>query len=289
MRKVFLFIKAMRPQQWAKNVFVFAPAVFSREIFQPRVGEEAFLVFVLFSFLSSSVYIINDFFDREEDRRHPVKKLRPIASGELPAYPALAGALALAVLSLAVSLLWRRPVFLILLFYFLINLLYSSSLKRVVILDVFIVALGFDLREAAGGLASGIYLSPWLFAVTFLLALFLATVKRRQELIRMEEVSRHALLSYPLSFLEQFINIISAATVISYIIYTLTPEIRHKLGEHLYLTTPFVLYGILRYLYLAHSKGMGEDPLEIILKDRNFQVNLLLWVGVVGVIIFLGW
>ncbi len=289
MRKVFLFVKAMRPQQWAKNVFVFAPAVFSKEIVRGRVAEEAFLVFVLFSLLSSSVYIINDFFDRKEDRRHPVKRLRPIASGQLPAYPALVGALLLAGLSLAVSFWWRRPVFLVMLFYFLLNFLYSSSLKKVVILDVFVVALGFDLREAAGGLASGIYLSPWLFAVTFLLALFLATVKRRQELVKMKEVSRQTLLSYPLSFLEQFISIISAATVLSYIIYTLTPEIRHKLGEHLYLTTPFVLYGILRYLFLAHSKGMGEDPLEIILKDRTFQVNLLLWVGMVGVIIFTGW
>ncbi len=289
MRKVLLFLRAMRPHQWVKNVFVFAPAVFSKEIFQERVAREAFFVFVLFCILSSSIYIINDFFDREEDRRHPVKRHRPIASGQLPAYPALVGALFLAGLSLALAFLWRRPVFFVMLFYFLLNFLYSSSLKKVVILDVFVVALGFDLREAAGGLASGIYLSPWLFAVTFLLALFLATVKRRQELVKMEDVSRQTLLRYPLPFLEQFITIISAVTVLSYIIYTLTPEIRHKLGEHLYLTTPFVLYGILRYLFLAYSENMGEDPMEVILKDRPFQVNLLLWMVVAGVIIFTGW
>ncbi len=287
MKKIILFVRAMRPRQWAKNVFVFAPAVFSREIFIPKVALNSTIAFALFSFLASSVYIINDFFDRERDRRHPVKRQRPIASGALPAYPALFAALIMAFSVLAIALFWSRPVFLVLLFYFLINLLYSSSLKNFPILDVFLVALGFDLREAAGGLASGIYLSPWLFAVTFLLALFLATVKRRQELITAGGNARD--VEYPLSFLDQLITIISASTLLSYIIYTLTPEIREKLGQHIYLTTPFVLYGILRYLYLAHTQGKGEDPLEILFGDRPFQLNLLLWGLTAGIIIFIEW
>lgn len=287
MKKIALFIKAMRIRQWAKNIFVFAPAVFSREIFLPRVFLNSLITFFLFSFLASSVYVINDFFDRERDRRHPVKRKRPIASGVLPAYPAFIAALIMGSVVLLISLLWSKPVFFVLLFYFLINLLYSSSLKNVAILDVFIVALGFDLREAAGGLSSGIYLSPWLFAVTFLLALFLAGVKRKQEVVRVGQQTRNT--EYPVPFLEQFISIISASTVLSYIIYTLTPEIRLKLGEHLYLTTPFVLYGILRYLYLAHSQGKGEDPLEILFGDTPFQINLLLWALSIGIIIFIEW
>ncbi len=287
MKEIALFVKTMRPRQWAKNVFVFAPAVFSKEIFFPRVLINSIITFFLFSFLASSVYVINDFFDRERDRRHPVKKKRPIASGALPAYPAFFAALVMALAVLFISFLWSRPVFFVLLFYFLLNLLYSSSLKNVAILDVFIVALGFDLREAAGGVSSGIYLSPWLFAVTFLLALFLAAVKRRQELISAGYGTRNT--DYPMPFLEQLITIISASTVLSYIIYTLTPEIRHKLGEHLYLTTPFVLYGILRYLYLVHSEGKGEDPLEILFGDIPFQLNLFLWAFTAGIIIFIEW
>lgn len=292
MRKFLLFIKAMRPHQWMKNIFVFAPAVFSKEIFSPAVFKEGVLTFFLFSLLSSSVYIINDYFDREADRQHPVKKKRPIASGELPAVPALLFAVILGVAVLLFALLWRKGVFIILLTYFVLNFLYSCYLKKVPILDVFFVALGFDLREAAGGFASDIYLSPWMLTVTFLLALFLATVKRRQELFKLKEGAfshREILREYNLPFIDHLISIIAASTVISYMLYTLSPEIKSRFSPNLYLTGPFVLYGLLRYLYLAHMKGLGDDPMEIILYDTPFQINLFMWGLAVLVIIYFGW
>ncbi len=282
----------MRPHQWVKNLFVFAPALFSKEIFNPRVLIESIVAFVLFSLISSSVYIINDYFDREADKEHPVKKNRPIASGALPAVPALIFAIVLATGVLSIALFWRRGTFFVLLVYFVLNILYSFYLKRLPILDVFFVAIGFDLREAAGGLASDIYLSPWMLVVTFLLALFLASIKRRQELWKLKEnaeVHREILKEYNLSFLDQFISIIASSTIIAYVLYTLSPEIKTKFSTNLYLTTPFVLYGLLRYLYLVHMRGLGDDPIEIILYDTPFKLNLLMWGLFVLVIIYFGW
>lgn len=292
MKRVVLLIREMRPHQWVKNLFVFAPAIFSKEIFNPGVLFESTITFMLFSLLSSSVYVMNDYFDREADREHPVKKKRPIASGELPAVPALVFALALASAVLIISLLWREGVFFVLMTYFVLNILYSFYLKRVPILDVFFVSIGFDLREAAGGLASGIYLSPWMLVVTFLLALFLASVKRRQELWRLKENAkdhRKILKEYNIAFLDHFISIIASSTIIAYILYTLSPEIKTKFSANLYLTTPFVLYGLLRYLYLVYMKGLGDDPIEIIFYDTPFKLNLLVWVLFLLVIIYFGW
>lgn len=292
MKRAVLLIREMRLHQWVKNLFVFAPAIFSKEIFTPRVLVESVVAFILFSLISSSVYIINDYFDREADREHPVKKSRPIASGELPAVPALVFALALASAVMIVSFLWREGVFFVLMTYFVLNILYTLYLKRVPILDVFFVAIGFDLREAAGGLASGIYLSPWMLVVTFLLALFLASVKRRQELCKLKENAREhreILKEYNIAFLDHLISIIASSTMIAYILYTLSPEIKTKFSANLYLTTPFVLYGLLRYLYLVHMRDLGDDPIEIILYDIPFKLNLLMWGLFVLVIIYFGW
>ena len=291
MKKIVLIIKEMRPHQWVKNLFVFAPAVFSKEIFLPSVLTEATITFFLFSLISSAVYIINDYFDREADMEHPIKKKRPIASGELSALPSFIFALLLGASILGFSLFWRKGVFFVLITYFLLNFLYSSFLKKIPILDVFFVAIGFDLREAAGGLASEIYLSPWMLVVTFLLALFLASIKRRQELWKLREnapIHRKILKEYNLKFLDNLISIIASSTVISYLLYTLSPEIKTKFSPNLYLTFPFVLYGLLRYLYLAHMKGLGDDPMEIILYDAPFQLNLLIWGLSILVIIYFG-
>ncbi len=282
----------MRPHQWVKNLFVLAPAIFSKEIFYKSIFLEALITLILFSLLSSSVYIMNDFFDREADRVHPEKRKRPIAAGQLPAIPALIFSIILSLSVLSFSFLWRSGTFIVLLTYILLNLIYSAYLKRIPIVDVFFVAIGFDLREAAGGLSSHIYLSPWMFVVTFLLALFIASIKRKQELWKLKQEAgnhREILKEYDLPFLDNLITIIASATMISYVLYTLSPEIRGKFSENLYLTSPFVLYGLLRYLYLAHMKGLGDDPMEIILHDLSFQVNLLLWGFSLLVIIYFGW
>ncbi len=292
-RYIPLLIREMRPHQWIKNVFVFAPALFAKELFNPDILVSSFLAAVAFSLISSAVYIINDFFDREKDRYHPKKRTRPIASGELHPYLALAFALLLALAVLIRVFFWNRGVFAVLLVYLLLNLFYSVYFKKIPLLDIFLVAIGFDLREAAGGFACSLYMSPWMFVVTFLLALFIAATKRRQEIANLGEeavIHREALSDYNLTFLDNLITIITASTLISYIIYTLSKDIKEKfVSQHLYLTTPFVLYGILRYLYLVYVKGKGDDPMEIILRDLPFQVNLALWAMAVFVILYFGW
>ncbi len=283
----------MRPHQWIKNMFVFAPALFAKELFNLEIFINSLFAAVAFSLVSSAVYIINDFFDREKDRHHPKKRKRPIASGQLPPHLALAFALFLAIIVLLRVFFWNGGVFAVLLVYFLINLLYSVYLKKIPLLDIFLVAIGFDLREAAGGFACSLYMSPWMFVVTFLLALFIAATKRRQEIANLGEDAtehRETLSDYNLPFLDNLISIITASTFISYVIYTLSKDIKGKFeSQHLYLTTPFVLYGILRYLYLVYVKGKGDDPMEIILKDLPFQVNLVLWAAAVFVILYFGW
>ena len=283
----------MRPHQWVKNVFVFAPAVFAKEVMNVDIMKKSLVAAVAFSLVSSGVYVINDYFDRDKDRYHPKKRKRPIASGQLPALPALLVALAMVGVTFVFLYLWNPFVFFVILAYFCLNVIYSAWLKDVPLLDIFLVALGFDLREAAGGFASSLYMSPWMFVVTFLLALFIAATKRRQEIANLKEdavLHREALSEYNLVFLDNLIAIVTASTLISYVIYTLSKDMQERMiSQHLYLTTPFVLYGILRYLYLVYVKGKGDDPMEIILKDFPFQLNLLFWALTVFVILYFGW
>lgn len=277
-----LFIAA-RPRQWIKNGFVFAAAIFSGRFREPAVVLESLLAFGAISLVASGIYIWNDILDREQDRRHPKKRLRPLAAGRLSVGDCVAG-IAACWLGAAVLLafLGQPGADLVVLVYIVLNLLYVYWFKHKVVLDVLILALGFVLRVLLGGEATGIVVSQWLVLCTFLLAMFLGFSKRRHELILLEEGAhnhRRNLSEYEPYFLDQMIAVTTASTLLSYCLYTiLTPSFNNAGMEY---TIPFVAYGIFRYLYLIHRREQGGDPAEVVLGDRGLLINLLLWIAMV--------
>ena len=280
----------MRPGQWAKNVFVLAPLVFARQLDDPRVLGRALLAFAAFSVLASAVYLFNDIRDREEDRRHPRKRLRPIAAGRLPVPAAVAAAAALAAAALAMGLALGGAFVAILAAYLLANLGYSLGLKRVVILDVMVLSAGFVLRVMAGGVAVQVEVSAWLILCTSFLALFLAFSKRRHELMLLADDAseqRQVLTHYSPAFLDQMINVVTASTVVAYAVYAISPETVEKFDTRdLIYTMPFVLFGVFRYLYLIYQRSSERNPTEAILGDRPFLINILLWAASVVWVIY---
>ncbi len=283
-------LKSLRPTQWPKNVFVLAPLVFGGMLLDSRVTLCAVLALVAFCCASSAVYLINDIRDREEDRRHPLKRLRPIAAGTLKVPVAV---LAVAVLVgaagfLAVQL--GRPFALVLGTYLILNVLYTLWLKHMVILDVMTIAISFVLRVEAGSTATGIEISRWLLLCTIFLALFLAFSKRRHEITLLaHEASgqRPVLDHYSPAFLDQMINVVTASSVVSYALYCVAPETVEKYHtQDLVFTIPLVLYGIFRYLYLMYQRPGERNPTEAILRDPPFLINILLWGLVVVWIVY---
>jgi 4-hydroxybenzoate polyprenyltransferase len=282
----------MRIHQWVKNVFIFAPMVFSLHKSQLDFIniKNNLLAFLLFSLVAGCIYVFNDCFDKKKDQLHPDKKKRPIASGALSIGTAAAGASTILLFSMMAIFVLNIYFFYIALVYIGLNVVYSSLLKKIVILDVMVIAVGFVLRVEIGGVINNIELSRWILIITFLLAIFLGLIKRRQELIKINEAIssgnteiqiRKTLQKYNLSLLDQLISITTATTLISYIIYVVNPDIQQKFHtKYLYLTVPFVVFGIFRYLYLTYVKGKGENPAEIIFSDIPFTANAFVWVTV---------
>jgi len=282
---------SMRPQQWIKNLVVFAALLFARKLTEWPLVCRAIIAAALFCVVSGAVYILNDLYDADRDRRHPVKARRPIASRRLGVAPALAAA----VLLLSGGLMGGfilAPVFgAVLLIYVSLNLVYTLWLKDVVIVDVMVIAAGFVLRAVGGALAIDVKISTWLVLCTILLSLFLAFCKRRQELAGLQDAHEHRtiLKEYSIDFLDQMINVVTASTVVAYMFYTVSPEVEANLGtNYLYLTVPFVLYGIFRYLYLVHKKGVGDSPTQALLTDRPLLACVALWALTVVVLVYLG-
>ncbi|MBU4267861.1 MAG: decaprenyl-phosphate phosphoribosyltransferase [Acidobacteria bacterium] len=277
---------SLRIKQWVKNIFIFAPMIFSLHMFQPAYIQRSLLAFFLFSLVTGGIYIFNDILDRGHDRLHPVKQNRPIASGRLSA--PVAGLAAFALLAGVLLLIARfnREFFVIAVLYIGLNILYSLFLKSVVIIDTMVIALGFVLRIMIGGAVNHVVVYPWILITTFLLAIFLALIKRRQEFLKIqslhpEQLTRKTLQSYNLGMLDQMISIATATTLISYIMYVLSLDVQQKFHtSKLYYTVPFVIFGIFRYLFLAYSKGEGESPTDIIYSDLPFTLNIILWVSV---------
>jgi len=273
-------VQAMRPRQWIKNIIVFAALLFSRKLTDLEALSHAGLAFLLFCATSGAVYIVNDLFDAENDRRHPVKALRPIASGALGTVPALVAVVLLLTTSIMAGFILSPPFGAVLLIYAALNLVYSFWLKEVVIIDVMVIASGFVLRAVGGGLVLNVAISTWLIMCTILLSLFLAFCKRRQELEMLDQAHEHRsiLREYSVEFLDQMIGVVTASTVVAYMFYTVSPEVELRLGTHyLYLTVPFVLYGIFRYLYLVHQRGAGGNPTQALLSDRPLLLDVALW------------
>ncbi|MEM9554910.1 MAG: decaprenyl-phosphate phosphoribosyltransferase [Acidobacteriota bacterium] len=281
---VLPLVRALRPTQWVKNVFVLAPLVFAERLDDPSLLLRALLAFGAFCAAASAVYLINDLRDREEDRLHPLKQHRPIASGALPVSTATAAAVVLALAAAAVSFVLSWQFAAVLVLYLAINIAYSSGLKHFVILDVMAVSSGYVLRVIAGGLAVGVAVSPWLLLCTIFLALFLIFSKRRYELVLLADdaAGHRAVLShYSETFLDQMINVVTASTVVSYALYTVDDDTVERFGgEALVYTVPLVLFGIFRYLYLTYQRHDPRNPTEAILTDVPSVVNVVLW-GVV--------
>lgn len=283
-------VRSLRPSQWTKNLFVFAGIVFSLKFFEIALLLKVTYAFIIFCFLSSSIYLINDIIDAENDRKHPIKKLRPIASGRLSATLALSAAVILAVISLSAAFYLDRSFALVALSYFLLMIFYTFVLRDIVILDVFSIAAGFVLRAVAGVVIIAVELSPWLIICTILLSLFIALGKRRHELVTLsgEAVEHRKILDeYNPQLLDQLISAVAGSTVMAYALYTLWPETIAKFGTHnLVYSIPFVLYGIFRYLYLIYQKEKGGKPEEILLTDIPLMVDILLWIGSLMLIIY---
>lgn len=281
---------SLRPEQWTKNLVVFAALLFGRQLLDPSAVVLSTAAFFIFCALSGAVYLVNDVLDREADRLHPVKRRRPIASGALDPGLALGAAAVLGVGGLAAAFFVSRGFLVAATAYLLLLTLYSGPLKRMVILDVLTIALGFVLRAAAGALAVDVPISHWLLVCTILLALFLGLAKRRHELVLLADGAtshRRILQEYSPYMLDQMIAIVAAATIMGYALYTVSPETIAKFGsDQLLLTLPFPIYGIFRYLYLVHQRQGGGSPAEMLLQDRPLLVCVLLWALAVALIIY---
>lgn len=285
------WIQCLRIKHWVKNGLVFAALVFSKNLLNPAMVARVSLAFLLFGGIASSVYLLNDLLDLEEDKRHPYKSKRAIPSGRIKPCCALGVSILLAIVSMAGAFFMGFWFGVVIFLYYVVNLLYTKYLKHMVIMDVFCVASGFVLRVLAGGLVIHVGLSTWLLICTGLLALFLSFSKRRYELVFLgDESTRHrkVLLEYSPYFLDQMIAIVTSATLIAYILYTISEETVRKFGTNkLILTTPFVLYGIFRYLYLVHQKKEGGDPTRLLLTDIPILIDIALWVICVASILYL--
>ena len=283
-------VVSLRPAQWTKNLFVAAALIFAKKVFDVPLLLRTLAAFAVFCLLSGAIYIVNDVLDAAEDRLHPRKSRRPIAAGRIGRSEAVVLAAGLAALSLVAADLLDPAFFAAAAAYVLLQLAYSVRLKDVVILDIFVVALGFVLRVVAGGLVIAVPISPWLLLCTMLLALFLAMSKRRHELLLLEgDAARHrrSLEEYSFRLLDQMISVVTASTVIAYCLYTVSEETVRKFGtDRLIYTTPFVLYGIFRYLYLIHQKDQGGSPEELILKDKPLLLAIVFWIASIVTIIY---
>jgi 4-hydroxybenzoate polyprenyltransferase len=284
-------LETLRPQQWVKNGFVFAALIFSQSLTRWDRCQQVILAALVFCLISSAAYILNDILDAPEDRHHPTKKLRPIAAGRISVTRAGIAGVMLGVVALAEA--WRldRRFFGIVVAYLALNALYSTFLKKIALLDVFIVAAGFLFRVIGGGLVIRVAISPWLIVCTTLLALFIALSKRRHELVLLgDHASDHRaiLANYTPYFLDQLISIVTASTVVSYALYTLSPDVQSKFpGKRLEITIPFVLFGIFRYLHLVHHDQQGGNPARVLFTDPVLLSVVLMWAASVILIIYL--
>lgn len=276
------YIRLLRPKDWAKNTFIFLPLFFSGHLFDVSSLISVFYGFLCFSMAASSIYILNDYRDIEDDKKHPEKRFRPLASGKVNKTSALVISIVLMVAALGAAWLIRDKFFFVLAFYILLNISYSFGLKRVPILDVIIISVGFVLRVKGGAVIAVIGLSEWLTIIVFLLALFLAFAKRRDDvLLKLKSGTemRAAVKGYNLEFINVALSLICAVIVVAYFMYTMSDEVKIRLGTYrLYYTCLFVIAGIFRYLQLIFVHDDSDSPVKILYRDRFIQATIILWI-----------
>lgn len=272
-------VKLIRVHQWIKNLLVFAPIFFAGQFQTVHLLQQAIIAFFAFSFVASSVYVLNDYFDIEKDKLHPTKKTRPLASGVISKAQGRFLFVLLLIVSFLLTFLVNVKLLAILSIYLIINILYTIRLKHIALLDISIIAFGFLLRIAAGSYPIDILVSKWLIILIFLLAMFMGIAKRRGELIHVKgTATRASLQGYNLQFIDTAMVIMASVTVVAYIMYTVSPEVVKRIGsDDIYLTTFFVVLGILRYLQLTIVFEKTESPTMVFLTDRFMQLNLIGW------------
>ena len=271
-----------RPEHWVKNLFLFLPAFFAARLSESEVLLNAFLGFVAFSLTASAVYVLNDLIDAPQDRNHPDKCRRPIASGAISQQQGIYIGTVLLITGLLLSYFLRPEMLIYCVLYFAVNVAYSLSLKHFAIIDVTLIGLGFLLRVLAGGAVTGVPVSHWLIVLTFLLALILGFAKRRGEFVVAvgERNFRKALEGYNLPFLDMSIVVCSTVAVVAYLMYCFSPEVTGRIGsDRIYFTALFVVIGVLRYLQLTLVFGKTESPTRALLRDGFLQIVLLAWIG----------
>jgi decaprenyl-phosphate phosphoribosyltransferase len=284
------YARLLRAHQYLKNLFIFLPLFFSLRIDEADLLAKATLAFVIFSAVSSAVYIFNDYYDVAEDRTHPAKRERPLASGRVSARVALALAAGLLMAGLAASWLLSPDMFSLLVVYVILNAAYSIGLKHIPIVDIFVIAVNFVLRIFVGGAVTHVEIYMWIIIMTFLLALFLALAKRRDDVLiflEMDQKTRRSIDGYNLVFIDSAMMAMAAVTIVAYIMYTVSHDVIVKFGtDKLYLTTAFVILGILRYMQITFVEEKSGSPTEILLKDRFIQLAILGWIGSFGILIY---
>lgn len=292
MKKAFLYFRLMRPEQWLKNGLIFLPLFFHQELGAGERMRTVLLVFIGFSLLASSVYCFNDVHDVEADRLHPQKRERPLAKGSITLTGAVRMIVGLGIAGLGIAWLGTHMVSVVALFafYFLLNIGYTLWFKHYSIVDVLIIATGFVIRVLLGGIACHIPLSHWIILMTFLLALFMAFAKRRDDVIFYEKTGvklRRNVVGYNVEFLNVVLSVLATITIVAYIMYTVSPEVIARIGdEYLYLTSFFVIAGMLRYLQITFVEMKSGDPTQIFYKDRFIQGSVIGWVLLFGYFIY---
>jgi len=288
--KVKKFIEMLRPHQYLKNLFIFLPLFFGLKINNADLLFKAFLAFVAFSLIASSVYIFNDIFDIKDDRVHPVKKNRAIASGEISILAGCITILVLLCLSVFPLLYVDRNIIPLLLLYVVLNISYTVKLKHIAIMDVSIIAVGFVIRIFAGSVVTGVPLSMWIVLLTFLLALFLALAKRKDDVafyLKTGQKTRRSVDGYNMEILNGLMIMMATVTIVSYIMYTISPEvITYFHSNKIYFTVFFVMLGIMRYVQLNYLENKGGSPTEVLIKDGFIQFCLAGWILTFAVLIY---
>jgi 4-hydroxybenzoate polyprenyltransferase len=286
-RMLKALLRAMRPKQWIKNILIYSALVFDQQLLTPAPFLRTTAGFILFCLGASAVYLVNDLADMEQDRHHPTKKNRPLASGELPPAAAKITAVLFFALSISLGFLLSPGFGLILVTYLVLNLLYSFWLKHIPIIDIFILASGYVLRVAAGvSIITVQRFSPWMYVCITVLALFLGLGKRRSEMILMADKAnshRRVLDGYTIPYIDQLLSIVSSTTIVAYSLYTFS-AVNLPDNHLMMLTIPLVVYGIFRYLYLIHVEDEGGAPEELVLRDKPLLASVVLW-GLAAIIV----
>tara|TARA_B100000029_G_scaffold152664_1_gene147779 strand:- start:9890 stop:10777 length:888 start_codon:yes stop_codon:yes gene_type:complete len=291
MQQLALMLYSTRPRQWVKNMFLFAALIFDRKLFVIPYLTKTIYGFVLLTLISGAIYITNDFLDIEKDKLHPVKRLRPLPSGQLSKLVAVVMAIVLPLIALPLAYLLNPWFGLILLLYWLQNILYSMWLKHIVILDILLIALGFTYRVAAGAtlvdVEQGPIGSPWIYMCVGFGALLVVLGKRRSELNLLSDLAsshRSVLASYNKTYIDLLIYCVSTSTIISYSFYTFNATYHQTKNHSMMLTIPLVVYGIFRYLYLVYVKDEGGTPEQLVFKDRPLMLSIALWIATATVL-----